>query len=181
MKHTKLTLVFMAIILSIGLFSLPAREKNIAVGAQLGFTTSGVLVDVGLGSLYLQAGVGYPLGISYIAALSDDEDIFYNVFTYNADISQAFALSDQFDLKLGIGTTAFTNFGPVIIGFAGPVIKGEYWIPNKNMGLFLNLNVPVMAYGIVEDDDTFNGGVIFDPVFPLIGLVTSTFGVLYSF
>jgi hypothetical protein len=35
-----------------------------------------------------------------------------------------------------VGTTAFTNFGPVLTGFAGPVVKGEYWIPDKKTGIF---------------------------------------------
>jgi hypothetical protein len=38
-----------------------------------------------------------------------------------------------------------------------------------------------MAYGIIEDDETFGGGVLFDPLFPLVGLFTSTVGVLYAF
>ena len=171
----------MVLILLIVLSSLPAREKSIAVGAQLGFTTSGVLIDVGLGELYVQAGIGYPLGLTYIAAQTDSEDKFFDVYTFTADISQGFALSDNFDLKLGLGTTAFTNFGPVVLGVAGAVIKGEYWIPNRNMGLFINLNVPVMAYGYVEGDNTFDGAVVFNGLLPLAGLLTSTVGVLYSF
>ncbi|MDY0244233.1 MAG: hypothetical protein RBQ89_05350 [Sphaerochaeta sp.] len=177
MKRT--TILLLVLVLSLG--TLSARENSVAVGAQLGFTTTGVLVDVGLGDLYLQAGVNYPMGISYIAAYADDDNVFNNIFTFNADISQAFALSENFDMKIGLGTTAFTNFGPVVLGLAGAVVKGEYWIPNKNTGIFVNLNIPIMAYGFIEDDDTFDGGVVFDPLFPLAGLFTSTVGVLYAF
>lgn len=160
---------------------LPARDQKIAVGAQIGFAATGVVVDVGLGSLYLQAGVNYPLGITYIGAALEAEDSFVNIVTFNADISQAFALSENFDLKLGLGTTAFSNFGPVIIGLGGVVLKGEYWVPQKNYGLFLNLNIPILAYGFIEDDDNFDGGVVFNPLLPLAGLLTSTIGVLYTF
>ncbi|MCK9348641.1 MAG: hypothetical protein M0P41_06875, partial [Sphaerochaeta sp.] len=123
MKRT--TILLLVLVLSLG--TLSARENSVAVGAQLGFTTTGVLVDVGLGDLYLQAGVNYPMGISYIAAYADDDNVFNNIFTFNADISQAFALSENFDMKIGLGTTAFTNFGPVVLGLAGAVVKGEYW------------------------------------------------------
>jgi hypothetical protein len=181
MKHTKKTAVLLIALLLLTTFSLSARQRSIAVGAQLGFTTSGAIVDVGLGNLYIQAGIGYPLGLTYIASQTDFEDKLFDIYTFNLDISQAYALSDNFDIKLGLGTTAFTNFGPVILGLAGPVVKGEYWIPNKNIGLFVNLNVPVMAYGLIEGDDTFDGAVVFDGLLPLLGLITSTVGVLYSF
>jgi len=177
MKRT--TILLLVLIVSLG--TLSARENSVAVGAQLGFTTTGVLVDVGLGDLYLQAGVNYPMGITYIASTTDSEEKFFDIYTFNADISQAFALSENFDMKIGLGTTAFTNFGPVVLGLAGAVVKGEYWIPNKNTGIFVNLNIPVMAYGFIEDDETFDGGVVFNPLFPLAGLFTSTVGVLYAF
>ncbi|MBJ2356698.1 hypothetical protein [Sphaerochaeta sp. S2] len=177
MKRT--TILLLVLILSLG--TLSARQNSVAVGAQFGFTTTGVLVDVGLGDLYLQAGVNYPLGLTYIASTTDSADKFFDIYTFNADISQAFALSENFDMKIGLGTTAFTNFGPVVLGLAGAVVKGEYWIPNKNTGVFVNLNIPIMAYGFIEDDDTFDGGVVFDPLFPLAGLFTSTVGVLYAF
>ena len=177
MKRT--TILLLVLIVSLG--TLSARENSVAVGAQLGFTTTGVLVDVGLGDLYLQAGVNYPMGITYIASTTDSEEKFFDIYSFNADISQAFALSENFDMKIGLGTTAFTNFGPVVLGLAGAVVKGEYWIPNKNTGIFVNLNIPVMAYGFIEDDETFDGGVVFNPLFPLAGLFTSTVGVLYAF
>jgi len=177
----KLLTTILLLVLIVSLGTLSARENSVAVGAQLGFTTTGVLVDVGLGDLYLQAGVNYPMGITYIASTTDSEEKFFDIYTFNADISQAFALSENFDMKIGLGTTAFTNFGPVVLELAGAVVKGEYWIPNKNTGVFVNLNIPIMAYGFIEDDDTFDGGVVFDPLFPLAGLFTSTVGVLYAF
>ena len=61
------------------------------------------------------------------------------------------------------------------------MLKGEYWVPNKNFGLTLPHNNPVMAYGYVEDDEIFTGGVVFNAFLPLAGLFTSTIGVLYSF
>ncbi len=160
---------------------LPARDQKIAIGGQIGFAASGVVVDIGLGSLYLQAGVNYPLGVSYIASALDADDVFFDIVTFNADISQAFALSENFDLKLGLGTTAFSNFGPVIIGLGGVVLKGEYWVPNNNYGLFMNLNIPILAYGFIEDSEDYTGGVVFNPLLPLAGLFTSTIGVLYTF
>lgn len=175
----RIALILLVLLLAVG--SLSARSNGVAVGAQLGFAASGVVVDVGLGSLYLQAGIGYPLGITYIAATLEEEDVFVDIVSLNADVSQAFALSENFDIKVGIGTTAFTNFGPVVLGLAGPVVKGEYWVPEKHFGLFLNLNIPVMGYGVIEDNDEFDGGFVFNPLFPLFGLVTSTIGVLYSF
>ncbi|MGH0052213.1 MAG: hypothetical protein ACQ5SW_02325 [Sphaerochaetaceae bacterium] len=181
MKHIATLLLVVLIVLFCSIFPLSAREHSIALGAQLGFTTTGVIADVGIGDLYVQAGINYPLGITYIAAFSDAEEKFFDIYSFNADISHAFALSDSFDMKLGVGTTLFTNFGPVIIGLAGAVVKGEYWIPNRNLGIFLNLNVPVMGYGFVEDDDTFDGGVVFNALFPLAGLVTSSVGLLYAF
>jgi hypothetical protein len=178
MKRMLLVCVLM---LTLAVAILPARDQKIAVGGQIGFASSGVVVDVGLGSLYLQAGVNYPLGITYIGSALEAEDVFVDIVTFNADISQAFALSENFDLKLGIGTTAFSNFGPVVLGLGGVVLKGEYWIPNQNYGLFLNLNIPILAYGFIEDDDNFDGGVVFNPLLPLAGLLTSTVGVLYTF
>ncbi|MGD9927935.1 MAG: hypothetical protein AB7S66_10340 [Sphaerochaeta sp.] len=127
-------ILLLALVVSPG--PLSARENSVAIGVQLGFTTSGVVADVGLGDLYLQAGINYPLGITYIASTTDSSEKFFDIYTFNADISQAFALSDSFDLKIGVGTTAFTNFGPVLTGFAGPVVKGEYWIPDKKTGIF---------------------------------------------
>jgi len=56
-------------------------------------------VDVGLGSLYLNGGIGYPLGITYSAA-AEEKDVFVDIITLNADGSQASALSENFDIKV---------------------------------------------------------------------------------
>ncbi len=189
MNHTLKSVLLVLLVLAFALAPLAARPSSVAVGAQLGFAATGVVVDVGLGSMYVQAGLNYPLGITYILANTSDstssEDIFVNVYSLNADVSQAFALSDNFDVKLGVGATVFTNFGPVAIGLAGAVVRGEYWIPNKNpnknTGIFLTMNIPFMGFGVIQNDSTFDGGVIFNPLLPLMGLLTSTVGLLYSF
>jgi hypothetical protein len=46
------------------------------------------------------------------------------------------------------------------------------------MGLFVNLNVPVMLY-VVGEDTPFSA--IFSPWLPLAGLFTTTAGVLWKF
>ena len=171
-------------ILVIAISPLSARDNNFALGFQAGFAATGVVVDVGLGPVYLNAGINYPLGYSYIAASAGEGDeAFPKVATLTLDVSTAFALSETFDLKIGLGGIVLTNFGPVIGGLVGPVLKGEYWIPDKNYGLFLNINVPVMLFGVLIDDvggDT-EAGVDFNPLYPLMGLLTTTVGVLYSF
>ena len=180
-KNSHRACIFVIILGMLALSELAAREDSFAIGAQVGFTTTGVVADIGLGELYIQAGINYPMGITYIAAQTESEEKFFDIVTLNADICQAFALSDSFDLKVGVGTTAFTNFGPVVAGLAGPVLKGEYWIPEKHYGLFLTLNMPLIAYGFIEDDENFDGGIFYHPLLPLAGLLTSTVGVLYSF
>jgi len=184
MKKERVTLTIFVLILFLGISALPARDNNIAVGFQAGFAATGVVVDVGLGPLYLNAGLNYPLGYSYIAAnVGAGEGAFPKVATLTLDVSTAFALSENFDLKLGFGGIVLTDFGPVAGGLAGPVLKGEYWIPNKNYALFLNINVPVMLFGVLIDDaggDT-EALVDFNPLYPLLGLLTTSVGVLYSF
>lgn len=171
-------------IVLVGIAPLSARENNLAVGFQAGFAASGVVLDVGLGPLYLNAGVNYPLGYTYIAGTSGaGSEAFPPVATLTLDISTAFPMGENFDLKIGLGGIMLTDFGPIFGGVVGPVIKGEYWVPNKNYALFLNINVPVMLYGVLIDDDggSPSAGVDFDPLYPLLGLLTTTVGVLYSF
>jgi len=157
---------------------------NIAIGAQAGFIATGIVVDIDLGPIALNAGVNYPLGWTYIAALAGGSAAaFPALFTVTADVTAPFPLGEDFMLKLGANTVAFTDFQAGIIGIAGACIKGEYWIPNRNYGLFVNLNVPVMAYGVIGEltgDDTASG-MFFDPALPLLGLFTTTAGVLWSF
>ncbi|MBI9094338.1 MAG: hypothetical protein JEY71_05600 [Sphaerochaeta sp.] len=184
MKKEGLTVTIFILILLLGLSPLVARDNNIAVGFQAGFAATGVVIDVGLGSLYLNAGINYPLGYSYIATNAGaGDEAFPKVATLTLDVSTAFALSENFDLKLGFGGIVLTDFGPVAGGLAGPVLKGEYWIPDNNYGLFLNINVPVMLFGVLIDDangDT-SAAVDFNPLYPLLGLLTTSVGVLYSF
>jgi hypothetical protein len=132
----------------------------------------------------MSAGLNYPIGYTYIASLSDSgtENLFAKAATITADITTAFALSDAFSLKLGICTIALTNFGPTFGGIAGPCLKGEYWIPNKKIGLFVNLNAPIMLYGVAVDEFSDADAVaVFSPWLPLAGLFTTTFGILYGF
>ncbi len=184
MKKEKLTIAILIVAVILGISPLAARENNFAAGFQAGFAATGVVVDVGLGPLYLNAGINYPLGYSYIAANAGASDeAFPKVATLTLDVSTAFALSESFDLKVGLGGILLTDFGPVAGGLVGPVIKGEYWIPNKNYALFLNINVPVMLFGVLIDDangDT-SAAVDFNPLYPLLGLLTTSVGVLYSF
>jgi len=65
----------------------------------IGSLSSGAVVDVGLGSLYLDAGIGYPLGITYSAA-AEEKDVFVDIITLNADGSQLSAPNENFDIKV---------------------------------------------------------------------------------
>jgi len=73
-------------------------------------------VDVGLGSLYLDAGIGYPLGITYSAA-AEEKDVFVDIITLNADGSQLSAPNENFDIKVlkrGYGFHQFWSGHPRI-------------------------------------------------------------------
>lgn len=172
------------LILLMGFAPLSAREKTIAAGFQAGFAATGVVLDVGLGPLYLNTGINYPLGYTYVVATSGGgSEAFPKVVTFTLDVSTAFAMGENFDLKIGLGSILLTDFGPLSGGLVGPVIKGEYWVPYKNYGFFLNINVPVMLFGVLIDDaggDT-TAVVDFNPIYPLLGLLTTSAGVLYSF
>ncbi|AEV28789.1 hypothetical protein SpiGrapes_0964 [Sphaerochaeta pleomorpha str. Grapes] len=184
MKKTKILLLSLVLVSVLGIGNLSARESTVAVGIQAGFVATGVVLDLQLGSLGFSAGLNYPIGYTYIASLAEasDEDLFANAATVTADITTAFDLSDSFSLKVGICTIALTNFGPTFGGVAGPCLKGEYWIPNKRTGLFVNLNAPVMLYGVaVSEFGESDSAVVFSPWLPLAGLFTTTFGVLYGF
>lgn len=67
--------------------------------APIGSLSSGAVVDVGLGSLYLNGGIGYPLGITYSAA-AEEKDVFVDIITLNADGSQLSAPNENFDIKV---------------------------------------------------------------------------------
>lgn len=183
--HTKrYTSIIFILILLVGIAPLSARDKNLAAGFQAGFAATGVVVDVGLGPIYLNAGINYPLGYTYIATSAGaSENAFPAVATFTLDLSTAFPMGESFDLKIGLGGILLTNFGPIFGGLVGPVIKGEYWVPNANYALFLNINVPVMLFGVLIDDagGSTSAGVDFNPLYPLLGLLTTSVGVLYSF
>lgn len=52
-----------------------------------------------MGSLYLDAGIGYPLGITY-SAVAEEKDVFVDIITLNADGSQLSAPNENFDIKV---------------------------------------------------------------------------------
>ncbi|MDD2297731.1 MAG: hypothetical protein PHX79_07955 [Sphaerochaetaceae bacterium] len=177
MKKIRTILLMMLLVLIIS--PVAARPHNgIALGAQIGFLTTGVVVDIPLGPIAINAGVNYPLGFKYIEWLGGetDGDFFTPYFTVTGDVTAPIPLGDNFDLKLGISTVAFTDFTTGMFGVAGGTIKGEYWIPNKNTGLFVNLNVPIAVY-IVTEEQTWG---LINSYVPLIGIFTTTAGVLWT-
>lgn len=174
MKRT----IFILLVSLLVLGNLAARPSSLAIGAQVGFINTGVVVDLGLGSTYLNAGIGYPLGITYLA-YAGGEELIVPASTVSADITYAFALSDSFSLKVGVGGTGMTDFHSGFLGVLGPVLKSEYWVPNKHFGLNVTLHIPVVMAGGFEDmDDVFAG---YSAMLPVLGLFTSTIGVLFSF
>ncbi|HAF86095.1 MAG TPA: hypothetical protein DCG32_06995 [Sphaerochaeta sp.] len=187
MKKERLTVTIFFLILLLGISSLPARDNNIAVGFQAGFATTGVVVDIGVGPIYLNAGINYPLGYNAFRAANNEgagQDAFPKVATFSFDVSTAFPKGENFDLKLGLGGIVLTDFGSVAGGLVGPVLKGEYWIPNKNYALFLTINMPVMIFGVLIGDigGDSSDAVDFDPMlYTMFSLLTTSVGVLYSF
>lgn len=175
----KITILLVALLL-IFTTTIPARANGkIAIGGQFGFLATGVVVDIPLGPLALQAGLNYPLGIKYIGEASggsgDIDDFINSFFVVSADATYPVSLGDNFDLKFGVSALGFTDFSAGILGAAGVAIKGEYWLEEKNIGLFVNLNAPVILFAWTED----GFGTVTDPLLPLIGLISSTAGVLW--
>jgi hypothetical protein len=151
------------------------------IGGQLGFIATGAVVDIPLGPMAVQAGINYPLGIRYIEFLAGGDGSFVDdflsaFFVVTSDITYPIALGKNFDLKLGVSGIGLTDFQSMLIGVIGPAVKGEYWIADKDYGLFVNLNIPVMALG-VTDEGTMS---VVDPALPLLGLFTTSAGVLWS-
>ncbi len=172
-------LIILTLILICTVAVLPARANDsIAVGGQLGFLASGAVIDIPLGPLAVQAGINYPLGFEYIKWATDsmDSDFFIPFFVVTADVTYPISLGPQFDLKVGASTLGFTDFESGIFGAAGLAVKGEYWIEGKDMGIFANLSTPVLVY-----ISTPEGTAAFtNPLLPVIGLISSTFGVLFT-
>jgi hypothetical protein len=163
------------LIITIPLFS--RANEDISVGLQVGFLASGVVVDVPFGPLALQAGLNYPLGFSFIqVATGNIDDAFFEpFFNVSADITYPISLGENFDLKVGVSTLGFTDFANGIFGAFGGTLKGEYWVQEKDLGLFVNLSIPAMVYLFADGER-----IIFtDPLLPLIGLISSSVGVLY--
>jgi len=159
------------------LFARPT--KGIAVGAQVGPLATGVVVDFPLGPVSFNFGVNTPLMINYIKTQSEDvfEDAIAPYFMVSADITYPIHLGEHFDLKFGISTLAGTDFKNAIIGIAGGTVKGEYWIPNKKIGIFMHMDVPVVVYFAAEDTFLVEANWLI----PLLGVFTTTAGVLWAF
>ncbi|NLA92372.1 MAG: hypothetical protein GX842_02880 [Spirochaetales bacterium] len=175
----KICIVLLLILLSTPLiFARPT--KGIAIGAQVGPLATGAVADFPLGPVSLSLSIGTPLMVNYIMGQSGDvfDTTIAPFFIVTGDFTYPIALGEHFDLKVGISTLAGTDFEYGIIGVAGGTIKGEYWIPNKNIGIFMQMGLPILAYvggpdiGLVT---TVNWAI------PLLGIFTSTAGVLWTF
>jgi hypothetical protein len=175
----KFTIIFLALLLIFTTTITARANEKIAVGGQLGFLASGAVVDIPLGSLALQAGLNYPLGLRYINEVTGDSEEFNDLlgafFVVSADITYPISLGTNFDIKIGVSALGFTDFQEGVLGAAGVAIKGEYWLEEKDVGLFVNLNAPVVLFAMASG----NIDTITHPLLPLIGLVSSTAGVLW--
>ena len=176
----KLLIILIALLLISSTLLFARANDKLAIGGQLGFLASGAVVDVPLGPLAVQAGINYPLGIKYIGEVTgagDELDAILNAFfLVSADVTYPISLGDNFDIKIGASALGITDFAEGFVGVAGVAIKGEFWIQEKNIGLFANFNAPMIVFSLP-------GGIIADvlqaPLLPLVGLVTSTAGVLW--
>lgn len=173
-----LLLIFLS---STRIFARPTR--GIAIGAQVGPLATGVVADFRLGPVALSLSLGTPLMINYI--LSQTGDVFEDdigsiapFFMVGGDFTYPIALGEHFNLKIGLSTLAGTDFEYGIIGIAGGTIKGEYWIPNKKIGIFMHMDVPVMAYIAGSEIES---AAIFNWAIPILGIFTTSAGVLWGF
>ncbi|MFA5569927.1 MAG: hypothetical protein ACOX0W_05535 [Sphaerochaetaceae bacterium] len=173
------TIAIIALLLVVCSFSLSARPtKGIALGAQIGAMATGVLVDVPAGPLAISGGINYPLLVKYIEFLAG-ESFITDVIPFmmvSADLSYPIAIGENFDLKFGLSTLAGTDFKEGIMGTVGAMIKGEYWLPQKKVGLFFHMDVPFWAY--MATKETSNS--IIDPGLPLLGIFTTRAGLLWA-
>jgi len=183
MKKNRIIVILIAALMLIGSFQISAADREgIALGVQGGFLATGVVVDIPLGNLGINVGVNYPIGWTWIATLAggatETDLLFPAFFTVTADVTSRIPLSEDFALKVGASAIALTDFEMGLAGVLGGCLKAEYWIPNKNTGLFVNLNVPVMAFLIAEGEEPIT---MFSPWLTLAGLLTTTAGVLWSY
>jgi len=182
MNHINRFLILLVMLVMV-LAPVSARaNESMAIGVQGGFLATGAVIDIPFGPLSVNAGVNYPVGWLYIKTLASEDasvsGLIDPFFVVTADVTAPISMGESFDLKIGVSTLGFTNFATGLFGVAGAALKGEYWIPEKEMGLFVNLNVPVMLY-VVGEDTPFSA--IFSPWLPLAGLFTTTAGVLWKF
>ncbi len=175
----KFTIILAALLLVFTTTITARANEKIAIGGQFGFLATGVVVDIPVGPLAIQAGLNYPLGFRYINEVTDDSEEFNEFlgafFVVSADVTYPMSLGPNFDLKVGVSALGFTDFQAGILGAAGVAIKGEFWAEEKNFGLFVNLNAPVILFAASSEGIE----TITNPLLPLIGLVSSTAGVLF--
>lgn len=179
MGNRRIMILVLSLALLLATAPLISRPTDgIAVGAQVGALATGVVIDVPLGNLALNVGLNTPLLWTYIAAQTDaeQENWVAPFFTLSADLTKPIPLGENFDLKLGISSLAGTDFETGLLGIAGATAKGEYWIPNKDIGLFMHMDVPLVYY-MVAESDSFIGS---NWLIPLFGIFTTTAGVLWA-
>ncbi len=182
MRKNRIIAILIVVLMLFSAFQISAAERRgLALGVQGGFLATGVVVDIPLGKLGVNAGVNYPLGWTWVATLAgdsfDSDFLFPAFFTVTADVTTRIELSEDFSLKVGASGIALTDFETGLAGVVGACLKAEYWIPNKDTGLFVNLNVPVMAFLLLEGQTP---GTVFSPWLTLAGLLTTTAGVLWT-
>ncbi len=175
----KILLIVLLVLLTAPLlFARPT--KGIAIGAQVGALATGVVADFPLGPVSLSLGINTPLIINYVMTQSGDlfENNIAPFFIVSGDFTYPFALGQHFDLKVGISSLAGTDFENGVIGVAGGIVKGEYWIPNKPIGLFMHMDLPIVVY-IGGKEIGFTTATSW--LIPLLGIFTTSAGVLWAF
>jgi hypothetical protein len=178
-KRSKTVLVLLMILLFAASPLVSRPTDGIAIGAQVGALATGVVVDIPLGNLALNVGLNTPLLWTYIASQSGaaEENLVAPFFILSGDLTKPIPLGEHFDLKLGISSLAGTDFETGVIGIGGATAKGEYWIPDKNLGLFMHMDVPLFYYMVSEDDSFISSNWLI----PLFGIFTTSAGVLWTF
>ncbi len=171
-------LIFLILISATLLFARPTNGA--AVGAQVSPMTTGLVADFPLGPVSLGVGLSTSFIVNYIVEISEEimDSVFPPYFIVSGNVTYPIALGEHFDLKVGLGTMASTDFQTGVMGTAGAVIKGEYWIPNSKFGLFAHIDLPFFAYSAHKE---LGFTTLFDWSIPLLGLFTSALGFYWVF